>query len=358
LGTVGKLKTELDKRGFRTKLRKTLKQQQVGGRPFSRGHLYKLLSNPVYIGKVCHKHNIYDGEHGAIIETEFWEKIQALLKSNAPKRKRNINLKSGSLLTGLIYDQSGDRLSPIHTKKNGRKYRYYISNRLTKGELDDGSAWRLPANQIEGKIMKLLRSTFSDQSVPIHLLNLNDPTHSELRDLKETCHELDKKLSNPNPNNIRKTLIDLVNRIEVHNDELIIMLRRKNLLNDEENQSLILRFPLQQKRRGVETKLVIGGRPQNTPDTKLIQTIAQARHWYEQLKSNRRKSILEIAKSENVDASDVSRTLPLAFLAPDIVHEIICGNQPIELTTDSIKRKTAHLPSDWNDQRVFLGFPA
>jgi len=130
------------------------------------------------------------------------------------------------------------------------------------------------------------------------------------------------------------------------------------LVDVEQGQTATLKYRLQQKRRGVEFKLIIGGRALNTPDTKLTKTIAQARHWYEQLKTEKRSSVQDIALSENIDASDVSRTLPLAFLAPDIVHDIITGNQPVELTTDSIKRKTAHLPNDWSDQRSYLGFAA
>ena len=59
-----------------------------------------------------------------------------------------------------------------------------------------------------------------------------------------------------------------------------------------------------------------------------------------------------------MDKGDVSRTLPLAFLAPSIVSDIISGQHPVDMTSDSLRRKTAHLPLDWNDQRQFLGFEA
>lgn len=104
LRSVRKLKDELDQGGYVTKLRTTKKQNQVGGKPFSRGHLYKLLSNPVYIGKVRHKGDVYYGQHEPIVDTDLWETVQASLKANAPKRRRSINIASNSLLTELLYD--------------------------------------------------------------------------------------------------------------------------------------------------------------------------------------------------------------------------------------------------------------
>jgi DNA invertase Pin-like site-specific DNA recombinase len=356
IGTVGGLKVELDSRGYLTKRRKTAKQQQVGGRPFSRGHLYKLLSSPVYIGKVVHKENVYDGEHKAIISDELWDQVQALLTSNAPIRNRKINLKSGGLLTGLLYDQTGDRLSPIHANKKGRKYRYYISNRLTKGELDDGSAWRLPAKQIEGHIQRHLLSILSDQSTLIHLLELTDPDQTELLELESKCQIFKRSLQHANPIKTRKALVQIIDRIEIRKAELIIKIRTGELLEQRTEETATLIYPLQQKRRGVETRLVIGGRAQNEPDKKLIQAIAKSMLWFDQLKKGTRYSILDIAKNEDVDSGDVSRALPLAFLAPSIIQDILSGNQPVELTVDSLKRKTANLPTAWNDQRNYLGF--
>lgn len=157
LKSVSKLKFELGKDGYVTKTRTTKKKSQTGGKPFSRGHLYQLLCNSVYIGKITHKGEVFDGQHEPIVDQELWERVQANLKHNAPKRRRSINIASNSLLTGLIYDQAGERLTPIHSQKpNGRRYRYYISARLSKGEVDDGTALRLPSKQIEGHVIRRL----------------------------------------------------------------------------------------------------------------------------------------------------------------------------------------------------------
>jgi len=81
LGSVGAIKAELDKDGYITKLRNTKKQIQCGGRPFSRGHLYKLFCNPVYIGMIKHKDKVYAGEHEPILEMDLWDSVQSALKA-------------------------------------------------------------------------------------------------------------------------------------------------------------------------------------------------------------------------------------------------------------------------------------
>ena len=118
-----------------------------------------------------------------------------------------------------------------------------------------------------------------------------------------------------------------------------------------------MRLPVQLYRRGVETRLVIcnDARSGATRDPKLIQLIARGHVWFEQIKSGQRKSVEEIARTEKVDASDVTRALPLAFLAPSIVEAILAGNQPIELTAERLRR-LAPLPYDWAEQRGALGF--
>ena len=102
LGTVSDLTHHLSDKGFKTKARITKKQNQTGGKSFCRGHIYQLLSNPVYIGKIRHKDETYEGEHDSIIALELWEKTQSRLKDNAPQRRRKNNLKTNSLLAGII----------------------------------------------------------------------------------------------------------------------------------------------------------------------------------------------------------------------------------------------------------------
>ena len=166
IGAVEKLVVHLERKGFKTKLRRTKKQNQIGGRPFSRGHVYQLLSNPIYIGKVRHKGEVYEGEHDPIIDLDLWDNVQSHLKDQAPKRRRKNNLSSNSLLTGIFYDETRDRLSPVYTKKtSGKRYRYYVSSRLVK-DPDDQMGLRLPALDTERLILSILETAI--RSLKVH----------------------------------------------------------------------------------------------------------------------------------------------------------------------------------------------
>lgn len=366
LGSVRQLKDELDRDGYLTKRRITKKQSQIGGKPFSRGHLYKLLSNPVYVGKIRHKDEIYKGQHTAIIDIDLWKAVQATLETNAPKRRRSINIASNSLLTGLLYDQNDQRLSPVHSKKpNGRRYRYYISASLAKGEMDDGTALRLPAKQIEELVVSRITDLLSDTARIMEVVGLKNITPHYVSSLRAYAAELTDHLTAAHSETQRVVLIDLVRRIQISQTEMTLTLRRNMLVpatDASQTQTnacgdpvITLKYPLQMRRRGIETKLIIGGQALGHPDSDLIKLIATARHWYEGLKSGVYATTGSIAETENVHRGDISRTLMLAFLAPSIVRDIIDGKHPVDMTVDQLRRLSPNLPLDWTAQRAFLG---
>jgi hypothetical protein len=114
--------------------------------------------------------------------------------------------------------------------------------------------------------------------------------------------------------------------------------------------------PMQMQRRGVEAKLVMQstGAQSSSPDPKLVTLFADAHRWMEDLARGRVASVRELARQNDRDVGEVSRTLPLAFLAPDIVEAVLDGRQPINLTPRQLKRITG-LPCRWHDQRRRLG---
>lgn len=118
-------------------------------RPMFPGMLYKLLVNPIYIGKVRHKGEIYDGEHEPLIDVEDFEAVRKQLALGAPVPKGTAMHSDTHLLTGILFDDTGDRMSPTHGKANGRRYRYYVSSRVRKSEDAVPDSWRIPAQEIE-----------------------------------------------------------------------------------------------------------------------------------------------------------------------------------------------------------------
>ena len=115
--------------------------------------------------------------------------------------------------------------------------------------------------------------------------------------------------------------------------------------------------PLQIKKHGLETKLVIGDRSHAAaePNQALIMLVAQAHYWLERLTAGSVTSIIELSRQEQVDKNKISRALRFAFLAPDNTQAIVEGRQPVELTADRLRR-LPDLPMDWQDQRILLGF--
>jgi site-specific DNA recombinase len=116
-------------------------------------------------------------------------------------------------------------------------------------------------------------------------------------------------------------------------------------------------YPVQLRRRGVEARLVLSNKinTASTADPNLIRLLGQAHACIDKLSGGEFKTIAELANTTGSNAAEISRILPLAFLAPEIVCEIVNGRQPVELTAEMLKRLD-HLPISWKDQRVSLGF--
>ena len=140
LGSVRQLQEECQRLGLRTKLRTMLDGRQSGGTAFSRGHLYLILSNPIYIGRIPHKGRSYEGEHEAIIDAETWDKVQAQLATNAGRKRGRTSSKHPSLLAGLLFTAEGVPFTPSHAVNHGRRYRYYVERSLLTPEAEKGKS--------------------------------------------------------------------------------------------------------------------------------------------------------------------------------------------------------------------------
>src|SRR5439155_4040188 len=139
LGCVRRVKEEADRLGLKTKHSTTASGIERGGKPFSRGHIYHLLSNPIYTGQIAHKGQLYPGQHPALIDTETWTAVRDQLATNARDHRRKVHAAEPSLLAGVVVDARGDRLTPSHAVKKGRRYRYYVAGALIADGGTDGA---------------------------------------------------------------------------------------------------------------------------------------------------------------------------------------------------------------------------
>ena len=108
-------------------------EPRTGGLPFRRGHLHYLLTNPLYADRIRHQRRVYEGQHPSIIAPELWDAVQTQLQAGAakPRRRTTKGRAARSPLAGKLFDETGDRLTPSHTKKKtGQRLRYYVSRRL------------------------------------------------------------------------------------------------------------------------------------------------------------------------------------------------------------------------------------
>jgi DNA invertase Pin-like site-specific DNA recombinase len=357
LGTVRRLKEEADHRSFVTKRRQLSSGRAIGGGPFTRGHLYCLLSNPIYAGDVRHRGVTYSGRHEAIIDRETFGSVQRQLTGNAAERGSRTNAKVPSLLTGLVYDETGDRLCPTHANKKGRRYRYYISKRLMHGTGTDG--WRLPAKELERVVLDALRDFLCDQLRLVRALRLDNAIPRQLGSISGRAQAVARELYNDSSEHPH--LRTLLHRIIVAADSILLEIRKSGLTTllgapqdgtASGDELFRLVVPIRVKRRGVEAKLVmsaVGGRPP-AADSNLIRTIAEAHRWLDDLAEGRATSLRDLARHNRRDVGEVSRSLPLAFLAPDVVEAILQGSQPVGLVSRRLKRIAA-LPARWHDQR-------
>lgn len=359
LKSVRLLKSELDRNGIVSKVRVSKAGNVSGGKAFSRGALYKMLSNRVYIGQITHKDQFYPGEHEAIVDKGLWDDAQNLLINNAVERRSGSNARDPSLLTGLIFDETWNPLTPSHASKVGVRYRYYIS-----GMSNDGTTLRLPAREIENLVIGRLTAFMNDPQSIFENLSECDRDVVERQNIISRTTEVSRELCDGSISEKKRIFEILIRSVRVQRDRIIITCKAAGLIELFKSDPLTpdkvtfeIDCPYTLKRRGNQAKLILDNEripsiPE--PDQALIRAVARAHVWNKMLINGGVKSISEIARNEKVTSRYIRKILPLAHLAPDIVSCICEGKQPRDLNLDSFVY--ASMPHRWPDQRQKFGF--
>jgi DNA invertase Pin-like site-specific DNA recombinase len=360
LGCVRLLKDDLDRRGVVSKRRSSGSGARPSGYSFSRGALYAVLSNPLYVGEVRHRGVRHPGQHQAIVDRELWDKVQQQLHDHAMRRRLHAVKVELSPLAGKLFDPSGAGLTPSHARKGERRYRYYISRGLTIGpthRVHDG--WRLPAPELERTVAAAAQQLLSDEPVIATAVEDAGVAANRIPSVLETTRVWSGKLRSSTE--AAAALAAVVHRIELSRDGLRLSLKVPMPAAGTENDppwpdAIVTRFvPLQVKRRGVELRLVIPGAHTQRPkvDLALLKAVGRARRWFDQLAAGRAVSLAAIASQEGISVRYVGRLIRLAFLAPPIVEMIAQGRQPAELTAEVLTRRMV-LPPEWEAQKQVL----
>ena len=363
LGSVRQLRARLDALGIVSKQRTNRFGRVSGGTTFSRGALYNILRNPIYIGKVRHKEELHEGLHEAIIDDATWKLVQTQLADHGGKKIRSNRRPATRLLDGVLFDSKGRAMRTTYASKSIRtdgttrtkRYWYYttavsVSENKTETE-------RLPADEIERVVMNALNERLADMRW------LADQINGQVRETTVVCilrtieqRVVDEDIINDDAQ--AQDFLSIIDRIATHKDRLVVSLNLAAITEPEAAHTPIpatFEIPFQKRQNGCAKPIIIAAdnAPQQDPD--LIALVADARRWASELLEGRASSIQHITEREGLRSGSVSRILPLAWLAPDISTAILEGLQPLHLTAKTL-RALPELPMDWSEQQRILGF--
>lgn len=350
LKSVHLLKNHLEENSIKTRTDKA----------FSKGHLYKILSNKTYIGKITHKDNVYEGLHKSIIDYAVFDKVQKLLADNRINQKNSDIIKNPSLLARKLYDDKNNYMSPSHSNTRNRKYRYYVSQAIIQHRRNEaGSISKIPAEEIEKIVTKEINAFVLDSN--------------NIQPLIQDCniHKQKELLALIEPKIDSRFIRTLLSKVIIYKHKVEIIICKNQLLKTLEaiynNTDLPEEIKHETKTPIVLTKdikitatsnngsvLILTDSDTQQPEINpiLVKVIAKSYWWNKQILSGEAKNGIEIQKRENLKSyAYVANILDLRFLAPSIVESVLNGTQSRNLTIkDLFKIKTLN----WVRQRKEL----
>lgn len=309
LANVWDLQDELTRDGIRSKKRILKDGRESGGEIMTRGMLYHLLQNPLYMGRIRHKNKIYSGQHEAIVPIELWDSVQDKLNSNRVERKHKVR-RSHSLLTGLLFDENGEPITPTSTIRDNRRYRYYVLASMT--QKNTMHRLRIPAGEIEEIISNDLKEYLSAQT------DLDSVMHLRILEVGDNALT-------------RGGLFQIVNRIIVTKGHITI--RLKNGIT----RSIRYIFNTPGRHKGIVAESANFQAPESQRQA-LLKSLIRGYVWRKRLIENS-ESVTEIARSEGMPDSFVTRHIHFSMMAPDIMRKILQGNILAHVMRQSLVNK-------------------
>lgn len=365
LGSVSLLSTELKRRDIVSKVRIAANGDRTGGMPIARGALYQLLQNRLYRGEVAHRGNVYPGQHQAIIPDDLWQSVQTKLAGNRHERKLGAHAEYPSLLAGLIFDASGLPLTPTHANKRGRRYRYYVSSALLKGNEDNsGSTFRMPAGEVEALVLKRLKSFLESRA---ELSMALEPCDLPARDIEVALKRSSEKAAQW-PGMSPREQVDLVKgivqRVTIDLEQITLTICPDRLIevlglpnsSDRDLNPIVLTVAAELKRCGKGKRIVIHNGAREEINRGLIKLLGDAFAAREILLAATAESLNAVEARLRTSKGRMTALMRLSYLSPEIIDDILAGRQPLSLGAKRLIGLSKDLPYDWLDQRAHLGF--
>lgn len=357
LGNVRLVAEALARDGVGAPSRLTAGGKAFGGCAFTRGQLYAILKNPIYVGDIRHQGKRHNGLHDRIIDQESWDRVQAKLADHLQGKRRAAPVASPSLLAGLIVDDSGEPLVATHACKGKVRYRYYVSRGLQHGSAETGSAIRMPAREIEAAVTSRLVEALNDPLALAAQAWLVIAPGETSRLIKRSA-EAARAIRNKECEVIR----GLVQQVRLLKGRIEIDVAIKGLAELFQTPitpgalvSLTLTSEVRLTRTGRAMRLVqndgaaIG---EASPDPTLLRLVTKARDWWSEVRTGE-IDVPTLARREGLTPSYITRVLRLAFLAPSVVETILVGRQRA-LINGAVLTAPNAIPVSWSDQEALF----
>jgi DNA invertase Pin-like site-specific DNA recombinase len=354
LGNVRLLEVELLRDGVTAPKRTTVGGKPVGGGAFTRGHLYQMLRNVIYAGRIAHKDETYRGKHPAIVDDATFAAVQASLAENRQGHRTRARAAGSSPLAGRIVDEFGEPLVATHANKGKVRHRYYVSHALHHARGDTGM--RLPAREIEALVIDRLTQILAD---PLALASSAAfaITPDRIAELPRGCETLAQAVGQP----CSPAFQQILRQVRVGTAEVTLVIDAVALAGalgmwrlPDAPETLELTCPARLTRSGRALRLVQdgGAAPHSTPDKSLVRLVVQARRWWAVLRTGE-VNTTELARREGITPSYLTRVVRLAFLSPAVTQAILAGRQRTEVTVASLTLK-GEIPADWRVQEAAM----
>jgi site-specific DNA recombinase len=359
LKTLRRVRDELDRRSIVSKQWVSKGGARHGGFRFRRGALYHLLANPIYVSEIRHKKAIYPGQHEPIVERTIWQRVQEMLNAKAAHPRGGTVSRTSGLLRGRLFDESGEPLYSCWAKKGKLRYRYFVSRKLVRGsKMSDDRGWRLPSGRTEEAVTAAALQMLSDRGALASTLKALGFSASEL---KQAVEAIDSKVRSFRQIGTMEESETIIERVDLKRDGMQITLNLGSILRPEQfphvgtTIRMTRMIPMQLRRRGVETRMVIPGEAvtASRTDPALLRALVRGYQWFGELASGRAASTKQIADREDLSDSYVRHVVPLGLLAPTIVESICAGRQSVSLSAERLKDH-ANLPIEWDAQQQLL----
>lgn len=309
LGAVGPLLQELDRVGIKTKARRHSSGRIVGGGRFGKGGLNHLLKNRCYIGELSYRSQVHPADHQPILERELFEAVQARLATNNVEKRLELR-SSPYLLTGLIFDSAGNRMSPSHTLKKGVRYRYYVSQSVEQRRSQEaGAVPRVPAPDIEALVGRWVADRACMVGTAPHREFLQAHIYKVTVQAQAVELALRPAQGAENPDSGASPVPEVVSLPWVRKPFMAV-----------KGMALAAPDPAPAASRAREAALT---------------AIAKARLWLEELLAG--GTVAEIARREGKGERQLRLLTPLAFVPPATVRGLIDGTLNVPTVTEMAK---------------------